>query len=95
MLNRRSLQRVVLVVSAFAAASASAQQVHLLPKYVIRGEEITDSVAIKQERKGFEASYQQFRVAATDAIAGKEADSCSMPVRQQHLSKPKAGCRKN
>ena len=90
MLNRRSLQRVVLVVSAFAAASASAQQVHLLPKYVIRGEEITDSVAIKQERKGFEASYQQFRVAATEyqsavkEFIGREINTRKMALNEQY-----------
>ena len=66
MLNRRHLQLLVLSVATFVAVSAGAQPIHLLPKYAIRGEEITDSVAIKQERKGFEASYQQFRVAATE-----------------------------
>ena len=63
---RRHAYAVLLCASAFFAVAASAQPIHLLPKYSVRGEEITDQVAIKQERKGFEASYQQFRVAASE-----------------------------
>ena len=51
---------------ALVALPAFAQRVHLMPKYQVRGEPVVDQVAIKQERKNFEASYQQFRVAATE-----------------------------
>jgi tetratricopeptide (TPR) repeat protein len=86
----RLVQCIVLSASAFIAVAASAQQVKLLPKYAIRGEEITDQVAIKQERKGFEASYQQFRVAASEYQAavkefiGREINGRKMALNDQY-----------
>ena len=88
--NRRHFQGLVLFASAFVAVAASAQPIHLLPKYSIRGEEITDTVAIKQERKGFEASYQQFRVAATEYQAavkefiGREINGRKSALNEQY-----------
>ncbi len=90
MLNRRHFTRLLLAASTLLSLSASAQQIHLLPKYAIRGEEITDTVAIKQERKGFEASYQQFRLAASDYQAavkefiGREIGTRKTALNEQY-----------
>lgn len=65
----RAARRTFLIFAVFSAGfavSASAQQVHLMPKYAIRGEPIVDTVQIKQERKGFDSAYQQFRLAASE-----------------------------
>jgi tetratricopeptide (TPR) repeat protein len=62
-----SLRLLLLIVGGCLSVEAfAAGQIRLMPPYRVRGDVVDDPVALKSERKAFQAAYEAYRLAAKE-----------------------------